>query len=526
MNPGSLARIFFLYAMKILLAYISGVPNRDDPFISLLPSGLCYLQSNLREAGFDAWLANFSGYSSVDVLRQLKEQRPDVVVISQWTHNRHASLGLARAARRLNPKCLVILGGGHATFQYDKILRQGSPVDLVILGEGEATLLELARCLTDGIDWLEVKGIAYRRNDTLVLTPSRPLLVDLNLLSFASLHLEYSVGVDCERQAGFIVTARGCPSDCTFCSSPGFWKRCVRFRSPENIVDEILFVRDQYGLIYFSIRDDTFTADRARAIAICRLLIERGAHIIWNCQSRVTALDEELLIWMKRAGCECVQLGVESGSPRILSQLGKAITPLQVERAASDIRKVGISLSIYLISDIPGETDSDRDATVALMRRIRPDDGYVSPLAYYPGTRLFNDALADGRIDASLFEKSSAAAVYVAEKPGNASRQLLRALAGRHAHNSRGFERQKRILGYCHTTNVLAGEYFRQHGDDVAAEREYREIIENESDNPWGWYLLAELLSEQGIHDRAEKCYRRVLACVPNHAPSRRALSQ
>jgi len=512
--------------MKILLAYISGVPNRDDPFISLLPCGLCYLQSNLREAGFDALLANFSGWSNVDVSSLLKEQRPDVVVISQWTHNRHASLELAHTARRLNPKCMIILGGGHATFQYDKILCQGSPVDAVILGEGEATLLELAGHLAGGSDWQEAKGIACWRNDAIVVTPPRPLLADLDALHFASLHLEHSFGVDRELQAEFIVTARGCPSACTFCSSPGFWKRCVRFRSPENIVDEILFVRDRYGLIYFSLRDDTFTADRARTIAICRLLIERRAYIIWNCQSRVTALDEELLVWMKRAGCECVQLGVESGAPRILSQLGKTITPLQVERAASAIRKVGISLSVYLISDIPGETDGDRDATIALMRRIRPDDGYVSPLAYYPGTRLFSDAVADGRVDANVFQKNHAAAVYAAEKPGNTSRQLLRALAGRREDNSRRFERHKRMLGYCYTTNVLAGEYFRQHGDDVAAELEFREIIERESDNPWGWYLLGELLSEHGYHDQAAKCYRRVLAYVPNHTLSRQALSQ
>jgi anaerobic magnesium-protoporphyrin IX monomethyl ester cyclase len=512
--------------MKILLAYISGVPNRDDPFISLLPSGLCYLQSNLREAGFDALLANFSGWSNSNVSRQLKEHLPDVIAISQWTHNRHASLELAHATRRLNPKCTVILGGGHATFQYNEILCQGSPVDAVILGEGEGTLLELIGRLADGSDWQEGKGIAYRRNGTVIVTPSRSLLADLDALPFASLHLEHSLGVDREQQAEFIVTARGCPSACAFCSSPGFWKRCVRFRSPENIVDEILFIRDRYGLIYFSLRDDTFTADRARTIAICRLLIERRAHIIWNCQSRVTTLDEELLVWMKRAGCECVQLGVESGAPRILSHLGKTITPLQVERAASAIRKVGISLSLYLISDIPGETDGDRDATIALMRRIRPDDGYVSPLAYYPGTRLFSEAVADGRVDANVFQKNHAAAVYAAGKPGNTSRQLLRALTGRRMDNGRCFKRQKRILGYCYTTNVLAGEYFRQRGDGVAAELEFLEIIERESENPWGWYLLGELLSEQGSHDRAVECYRRVLACIPNHTPSRLALGQ
>jgi len=229
---------------------------------------------------------------------------------------------------------------------------------------------------------------------------------------------------------------------------------------------------------------------------------------------------------MKRAGCECVQLGVESGSPRILSQLGKAISPLQAERAASIVRKAGISLSVYLISDVPGETAADRDATTALMRRIWPDDGYVSPLAYYPGTKLFSEAVAGGQIKADVFQKKRAAAVYAAGTPGNGARALLRVLAGRREDDRRRFECQKRFLGYCYTTNVLAGEYFRQHGDDAAAEREFREIIEREPDNPWGWFLLGELLSEQGSHDRAAECYRHVLTRVPNHTPSHLALRQ
>ncbi|NVN92870.1 MAG: radical SAM protein [Desulfuromonadales bacterium] len=510
--------------MTILLAYISGDSNRDDPFISLLPCGLCYLHSTLREAGFDSLLANFSGWLESDVSRQLNQLRPDIIAISQWTHNRHASLDLALLARRLNPCCTIIMGGGHASFQVNEVLCPGSPVDLVLVGEGEETMLELVRHLEAGSNWNQIRGIAFRNGDSVITTEPRKLLEELDSLPFASRYLDHSLGVDCELQAEFIVTARGCPSACNFCSSPGFWRRRVRFRSPENIVDEILFVRERYGLLYFSLRDDTFTADRARTISFCRLLIERRAHIVWNCQSRVNSLDDELLVWMKRAGCECVQLGVESGSPRILKLLGKTITPDQVMRAAVAVRKIGINLSVYMISDVPGETDADRDASIALMRRIRPDDGYVSPLAYYPGTKLFYDAVANGRIGERVFQESRAPAVYAVGRPGRSSQRLLRALDGQHAKGGRELKRLKHTLGYCHATNVMAGEYFRQVGDCVAAEREFREIVEQEPDNPWGWFLLGELLSEQGHQDRAAKCFRRVLDRVPCHSPSRLAL--
>jgi len=510
--------------MKILLAYISGVPDRQDPYISLLPTGLCSLHACLREAGFDVVLANFSGWSNADIKRQLSILRPDVAGISQWTHNRRAALDLASLVRRGNPGCMVVMGGAHATFEYARLLRDGSPVDCVVLGEGEQTLLEIVRHRDEGTSWRDVRGIAYLSDSEIVRTPARAPLKNLDDLPMTAGFLEQSIGVDIPLQSEFILTARGCPSACHFCSSPEFWQRKVRFRSPARIVEEMAFIRDRYGMIYFSLRDDTFTADRARTIEFCRLLIERCTGILWNCQSRVNALDEELLVWMKRAGCECIQLGVESGSPRILSLLGKTITPAQVERAAGMIRQVGINLSIYLISDIPGETEDDTRATIELIKRIRPDDGYVSPLAYFPGTRMFEEAVVAGRVDRNIFELDDQAAVYAVGTPGRNSRRILQCLGRVAPHDALRFKRQKELLGYCHVTNILAGEFYRQRGDYSPAEREFREIAEREPENPWGWYLLGELYAEMGEKRMARDCYQAVCRIVPEHGPSRQAL--
>jgi len=510
--------------MKIILAYISGVPDRQDQYISLLPTGLCSLHACLREAGFDSVLANFSGWSDAAIRKHLAELKPDIAGISQWTHNRHAAMQLATLFRTEYPACLVVMGGAHATFCCDQVLRDGSPVDCVVMGEGEATLLELVRHVSSGTPWREVRGIACRCAGEVVRTPPRPPLADLDDLPVAAGHLEQSVGVDIPLQSEFILTARGCPSACHFCSSPEFWQRKVRFRSPGRIVEEMTFIRDRYGLIYFSLRDDTFTADRARTIEFCRMLIESRAYVLWNCQSRVNALDEELLGWMKRAGCECIQLGVESGSTRILSRLGKSITPALVEQTAGLIRRVGINLSIYLISDVPGETEEDLQETIELVRRVRPDDGYVSPLAYFPGTRLFEQAVADGQTGRDVFESSGQAAVYAAGVPGRSSRRILQALGRFAPHDALRFKRQKELLGYCYVTNVLAGEFFRQRGEHGAAEREFREVTGREPANPWGWYLLGDLYTETGERQVALECYRAVLRIVPEHGPSQQAL--
>lgn len=512
--------------MKILLIYISGVPDRHDPYISLLPTGVCSLHAFLREAGFDAVLANFSGWSTADISRQVSNLKPEIVGISQWTHNRHASMDLAGLIRKLVPGCSIIMGGAHATFSFKEILHKNSPVDCVVLGEGEETLLELIRHLHDGRDLHDVSGIAFRCNDDIIVSPPRSPLHGLDKLPITVSYLEHSIGVDKELQSEFIITTRGCPSACYFCSSPKFWQRTVRFRSPQNIVNEIKYIRARYGLIYFSLRDDTFTADRARTIEFCRLLIEQRLYVMWNCQSRVTTLDEELLVWMKRAGCECVQLGVESGSQRILAQLGKSITPLQVEQAAGLIRKVGINLSIYLITDIPGETEDDLRQTMDLVRRIRPDDGYVSPLAYFPGTRLFEDAVACGSAEMSVFETSRDVAVFAAERRSRNSQRLLKHLGEGALVDVKQFQRQKDLLGYCCVTNVLAGEFYRLSGDFGAAEREFKEIVEREPDNPWGWYLMGELYAEIGRTTQSAECYRAVCRIVPEHGPSRQALGR
>jgi radical SAM superfamily enzyme YgiQ (UPF0313 family) len=511
--------------MKILLAYQSGQKQRKDRYINLLPTGLCYLHASLREAGHDSILANFSAWPISRIRQELLAFKPDFIGISQWTHNRHISLELARICRDLLPKSTIVMGGGHATFCYEDILIVGTPVDIVVRGEAESTLLELVAQKPSDTEWQNIAGLAFRRNNAIVVTPPRKVLDDLDSLPLPAHHLETSIGLDLELQSEFIVTTRGCPSTCFFCSSPDFWGRKVRFRSPNAIVEEIKYIIQKFGLIYFSIRDDTFTADRKRVLEFCRLLQKQKINILWNCQSRVTAIDEELVVEMKRAGCECIQLGVESGSPLVLKQLGKNISPAQIEYACSLIRETGINLSIYLISDIPGETPDDISQTIELVRRIHPDDGYVSPLAYYPGTQLLKDAVAAGYTNPDIFKDSRQAALYVASNPGNSSARLLKELSKNQEDDPDRFRRQKKRLGYCFTTNIIAAELYRQQGDYDKAIKELLEITTLQPGNPWGWFLLGDLYSELGKIKKSKECYTKVLRIVPQHGPSKSALS-
>ncbi len=511
--------------MRILLAYKAHAAGAKDPYTSLLPIGLGYINALLRTQGFSSRIANLSktGWKEIEAL--LKSERPAILGISQFTHNRFESLELAALAKNLDPACFVVFGGPHATYRAREILAGNRAVDAVVLGEGEATFLELASSLAakGKLDW--IRGLALRHGNEIIFTPPREAQTDLDALPLPARFYDNAFAAEPHRQLEFIITSRGCPAACRFCSSPRFWGRSLRFRSPESIAEEIRFIRDRYGLIYFSIRDDTFTADRERVMALCRLLLREKIYILWNCQSRVSAVDAEMLLQMKRAGCECVQFGVESGSPRVLRELGKNISPEQVRSAASAVRNAGINLSVYLITGVPGETEENLKDTLRLIEEIKPADGQVSPLAYYPGTALFERGVAAGKVAPHIFESGRAAGFYLRDDPfvHRSMRSLLaklRRMSAKSGFTPEQFRAQKKTLGYCHATNILAGEYFENAGSFGFAETEYREIVEQEPANPWGWLALGELLAGMGQIKKAEAAFTELLRLVPAHAPA------
>lgn len=518
--------------MEILLAYKARATGSGDSYTSLLPVGLGYINALLCREGYRSKIANFSSVGWQEIGKVLSLERPALLGISQFTHNRFESLRMAKLAKEANPACFVVFGGPHATHRYHELLSQYPVVDAVVLGEGEETFCDLARQLRQGgRDLDNVRGIAFRHGEEIVKTPPRPPLADLDSLPFPSACLDDAVGADIHRQAEFIITSRGCPASCSFCSSPRFWGKGLRFRSPRSMVDEIRFVRDRYGLIYFSVRDDTFTADRKRVMEFCRLLLREKVYILWNCQSRVNAVDEEVLRWMKRAGCECIQFGVESGSPRILRELGKRITPEHVKKAAQTVRRAGINLSVYLITGVPGETEDDLNETLKLLDTIKAHDGQVSPLVYYPGTRLFEEGAKFGAVPVNLFEADRREAFYARSDDFvcRSTKKLLARLkqvAGKSRFVSADFRAQKISLGYCHTTNVMAGEIYESQGEWRKAEGEYREIIDREPENPWGWLMMGELHAGMGNILPARQAFERLARLVPAHAPAYSALGE
>lgn len=518
--------------MRILLAYKSGRPGAGDYFARMMPVGLGWINATLAKEGFDTRLANLSRVPWREVRDLLSRERPDLVGITLYTFNRHAGLRLASMARDLLPGCAVIVGGPHATHVGRSILRNHPAVTAVGIGEGEITMLEAARALRAGRPLAGVAGLLIRpdgdQDGDPISTGPRETISNLDALPFPS---PYYRGhhLDVEAESSFLITSRGCPARCTFCNTPDFWGTRMRFRGPASMIEEIRHLRDRLGLLYVSIRDDTFTVNKRRVIEFCRLLVEANLGLLWNCQSRVNAIDEERLSWMRRAGCEHIQYGIESGSPRLLERLAKDISIDQIRAASRATRKVGMILSIYLISGVPEETEEDARATEALVAEILPHDGLVAPLAVFPGTHLYERMKSEGRIDDDDWIRERRDTIYLMDEPaaGRSFRRLTalcRRVGRKAAYTRADLEAHKSLLPDAFPAWLASGEAYEAAGDAGSALSDYETALRVSPDNPWALMRIGSLLERTGDPDGAALYYRQALAGAPQNRLARELL--
>ena len=353
------------------------------------PLGLLYLGGALRAAGIDVKVLDDSLTTEDELKREMTRAR--YVGISSLTPNVPRALELIEMAKGL--KRTVILGGAHATSDPPYFLERGA--DYVVVGEGEETLPELIEALDGGEDPSKVKGVAFPAagddDGAVVLTEPRPMLMNLDLLPEPAWDL-----IDIERYfeaMGFRVfltlASRGCPNACTFCNKHMSPRR-YRKRDPKKVVDEIetYLTRFRAERLYFV--DDLFTADTSWVRAVCREIIRRDLDVVWECESRVTGVDLDLFLLMRRAGCIKIHFGVESGSQRILESVNKKIRVDQVLEAARCARLAGIWYKFFLILGFPWETREDLEATRDLVFRAAPDILAVSLLIPMPGSAIWD----------------------------------------------------------------------------------------------------------------------------------------
>jgi radical SAM superfamily enzyme YgiQ (UPF0313 family) len=391
------------------------IPQKPD----FPPIGLAYIASYLRQNGFDARVLDASSFSWRKLKEALKKRTARIVGVPCWTVERGQSFKTARLLKEILPQSRLIMGGHHATAFPEHMFKLAG-ADAVVIGEGEITTLELTRVLLDEGDLGGVKGIAYERNGEVFLTEPRDLIKDLDSLPTPSpeeFNLDDYLGLaESKGRAAAIITSRGCPHRCIFCSGSKFWRRRWRARSADSVLDEIERLYKDFGVGYLLFFDDNFTVNKERAIEICKGIIERNLHIQWAAESHVSHVSKDLLTWMEKSGCYRIDFGVESGSPRILSNIKKGQDVEQIEEAFRLTHEAGIKPRAYLMVGNPGEDETTIRETAKLMKKIKAYDTLGAQILWVlPDTENYEMVKSKGIITDDYWLTNNAMMYYTAE---------------------------------------------------------------------------------------------------------------
>lgn len=335
-----------------------------------------------------------------EVRETLRRADPDMVGISLWTTYAASALRLAEISKELYPDRPVIVGGPHATAKADEVLRICGQVDYAIRGEGELAVLELTEQLTQPRpDPASIQGLSYRQAGEIRHNAPRERHRTLDDFPFPDRELLMNVRRYMAEDMGLIMTSRGCPYACSYCATE---TRRTSVRSVEHILAEIEAVKGRYGTIQFNFKDDSFTVDRRRVERLCDRLIAGRLNILWECTTRANLVTKELLLKMKKAGCNSIKIGVESGSARILHEMNKGVTLDQLRRAAALLAETGIHWTGYFMMGVPGETVDEIYQTLDFMYELQPDYAHIGTYEPFPGTPMFEDGIRRGLIRAEM----------------------------------------------------------------------------------------------------------------------------
>lgn len=362
------------------------------------PLGIAYMAGVLQENNIDVEILDASAEDMdfKDVEKELLKRKPDLVALTALTPTIGRALETAQIVKETLPDSIVVMGGYHPTFNFIETLEDEN-VDIVIRGEGEYIMLNLVQALENQSSLHDVKGIVFedKNSKEIVVNPEAPLIQDLDELPFPALNLlpmkKYRL-LDMDTHMTTMITTRGCPMQCSFCSSAAMHGKKIRERSVENIVDEIEYLKTNYDIDTIAFMDDTFTLKKRKVMAICDEILKRNIEIMWGCTSRVDTLDEKLLKKMKEAGCITIFIGVESADQQQLDNMCKNTTIAKIENAFKIAHKLKIRTIASVALGMPGDTKEIMNKTVKFVHKLKPNYAIYSLATPYPGTRFYKEA--------------------------------------------------------------------------------------------------------------------------------------
>lgn len=436
---------------KILLV---NPPSTEQNGFTNPPLGLLYLAGTLLQGGHEVQVIDGCLEGKTAIIKRLKAFRPDIVGITCLTPGRKRAIEMAAVAKSLNSSVLTVFGGAHPTIMHRQMLENYPEVDAVVIGEGEQTLLELA----NGVAFPQIDGLAYRDGSgTAVKTAPRKYHENLDDIPFPAWHL-----IDLHRYPGWgegkhngiilrehprisVIFSRGCSGHCDFCSTWWIW-RGWRHRSAANMADELELLYRDFGVRHFCFADDAMSVDRQATIDLCNEIVRRKLVIAFHVTTRSDCVDEEVLLKLKQAGCYMVAFGIETGSPRLLAEMGKENDIDNSVRAITLCRKVGLPSTALLIVGNVGETEDTVLETLALLKRAMPDEvGCAGALWILPGTKLYQDCRRRGVIDDTFWLGDEPYMIYTMEHTIETLEGYVRMINGYKGPIRKAIEKVKRL---------------------------------------------------------------------------------
>jgi len=332
-----------------------------------------------------------------EIIGTVEKHDPDVIGITSMTTKIASCLKTAEILKDRFPDVPLVIGGPHATLLPDQLFKADF-IDYVMRGESERSIVQFISYVKGDLELKDVNNLTYRdRLGKIIHNKAGKPIEYLDEIPFPNRDsLLYKKNYSSE-DFGIIMATRGCPFNCTYCSH--IFGRKVRKRSIGNVVEEIGLIRRKHGCMQFSFKDDTFTVDKKWVSGLCQALIDADLDINWDCTTRVDTIDEQLIQLMKKAGCNEVRIGVETGCQKILDETKKGITFEQIRNTTMMLNRNRMLWTGYFMYGLPTETIEDIRSTYRFMREINPNYAGLGLYNPFPKTELFDKGVELGLLE-------------------------------------------------------------------------------------------------------------------------------
>ncbi len=354
------------------------------PPIGLASLAAVAVQEGCRVKVVDAIAQNLDFH---DLEKEISRFKPEVVGVTATTPGIYSAYRVAEIAKDVG--CHTVVGGPHATFMDVEVITECDAVDVVVRGEGEVTFSHLLDAFErDRLS--DVAGITFRDGEAIERNPRRKFVGDLDSLPIPAFNLlpKYYTG---SSRFGAVLTSRGCPYRCVFCSSSRLFGNTWRAHSADRVIEELSLLNEM-GIRNVEFMDDTFNINRKRVLEISEKIRQEGLDVSWISSSRVDTFNVEAARVMRKAGCHSIYFGIESGSQQILDFIGKNISTEKAEKAVKKAKELGFRVIGSFVIGFHHERIEDMDKTIKFARKLPLDFAQFTIATPYPGTKLFEIA--------------------------------------------------------------------------------------------------------------------------------------